>query len=146
MSLQYYLTVSFNEDIDAFSQNDENNETDINILPLLSILNNMRQNHEIQNKYLNAIDETNFKQLNEKHLINYTDNIANTQNYLENIDLGLRGPQILDKLDFAPGTTLNTSAIKINFKIKNMSSIALDIDGNNVIFNKVSVSHDILIY
>jgi len=139
LSLQYYLTVSLSLDHEETNTHDYD-EAEINILPLLAILNNMRSDFSIQNELLGNIDEEKLNNINKKTLLNCKGNCEITQNFLEKIDLDHRGVQVPPKLDFSPAAELATSVLKINTRIENMSSVILDIDGQNIIYNKIGVS------
>jgi len=100
----------------------------------------MRGDFNIINQYLNSLDVDKFKDCNSRHLLNFSKNNQDTQSYLQNVDKEFRGVSQKDRLlDFPAATELTTSLLKTNTRIKNMSSIILDIDGSNIVFNKITV-------
>ncbi len=115
-------------------------EREISTLPLLSMLNDMRGDYEISNEYLQNINEGTFKEQNTKILLTLKGNTTDTEKFLDKIKSDLRGEQGSEiSLDFAPDTEITTTAIKFNTRIQHLSPLVLDIDGDQIIFNKIGV-------
>lgn len=144
LSLQYYLTLQIGGE-KYENEEQSNQEAHVNIMPLLCILNGMRSDYNIDQPLINKLDENKFIELNNKYVLKCKNNTDSTMTFLENIDLDHRGKQTVPKLEFVAESELTTSVLKLNTRIENMSSMILDIDGSNIIFNKINVKITYLI-
>lgn len=96
---------------------------------------------EVSNSFLNQLDKDKLDYLNSKYILQCRAQVATTQEFFKKIDLDHRGVQPTPDLNFfSPENELFTSVMKYNTRVDNISSVVLAIEGQCIIYNRISVS------